>query len=101
MATATAPLLAGSPHDANGGGVSTPQGPALPPVLQKLWNFVMHKTPSFGARVAESLDYEPIQNDLYFGRVRARRGGTRHVYGCERLASHSLHVVYCSLQAVR
>ena len=87
MATATAPLLAGQPAHAADGGAVAAQGPPLPPLLMKLWNFVMHKTPSFGARVAESLDYEPVQNDLYFGRVRARRGGTRHVYGYERTTS--------------
>jgi hypothetical protein len=49
-------------------------------IFSKLWQAFIYKTPSFGSRVAESLDYEPVQNDLYFNRVRARRG-TRHVYG--------------------
>ena len=89
MSSSATPLLAGQhPHVADGGDASS-QGPPLPPLLKKMWNFVMHKTPSFGARVAESLDYEPVQNDLYFGRVRARRGGTRHVYGYERITSFS------------
>lgn len=48
--------------------------------LRRIINTLVAKAPSNGARVAESLDYEPVQNDLYLQHVKERRG-TRHVYG--------------------
>eukprot|EP00892_Ulva_mutabilis_P004714 jgi/Ulvmu1/2614/UM014_0065.1 len=47
---------------------------------RRVLNVLVAKAPSNGARVAESLDYEPVQNDLYLQHVKERRG-TRHVYG--------------------
>jgi hypothetical protein len=62
--------------------------------FQKLVDVVIARAPTNGARVTESLDYEPIQNDLYFQRLKARRG-TRHVYGCARepTSTTSIHIV--------
>jgi len=48
---------------------------------RRLVKALLDKAPSNGARVAESLDYEPVQNDLYLQHIKERRG-TRHVYGC-------------------
>jgi hypothetical protein len=41
---------------------------------------VVGGTPATAARATESLDYEPVQNDLYFQRLKQRRN-TRQVYG--------------------
>lgn len=64
-------------------------------MLNKLWRFIMHKTPSGEGQLSESLDYEPVQNDLYFGRVKARRGGTRRMYGCVHF--HILCSLLCAV----
>ena len=92
MVAAAAPLLPAEganavDESASGHSTARQRNLKVPAALQKLWNFVTYKTPSHGARVAESLDYEPVQNDLYFGRLRHHHGeSTRHVqaYGCER-----------------
>lgn len=49
---------------------------------KKLLDTFVAKQPVKGARVAESLDYEPIQNNIYLERQKKRKG-TRHYYGCE------------------
>jgi hypothetical protein len=50
--------------------------------LRRIYETLVAKAPTFGARVAESLDYEPVQNNLYFERLRARVGVKRY-YGCD------------------
>jgi hypothetical protein len=49
--------------------------------LRRIYETLFAKAPTYGARVAESLDYEPVQNNLYFERLRARVGVKRY-YGC-------------------
>jgi hypothetical protein len=83
MRTANEPLLS-VPEN---GDVSAVPGRHLPPVVRQIWNFIMYKSPKPKAQGCESLDYEPIQNDLSMGRMIARRGGKRRWHGC---------VVYCS-----
>ena len=64
------------------------------PNVRQRWRAVYEtlvaKAPTNGARVAESLDYEPVQNNLYFERLRARRG-KRHYYGCARSKHRAAH----------
>ena len=48
----------------------------------KIYDYFLAKKTVKGARVAESLDYEPVQTKLYFERLRARRA-VRHLYGCD------------------
>ena len=33
-------------------------------------------------RVSESLDYEPIQNKLFYDRMKSRKEGKKKLYGC-------------------
>lgn len=80
LAMSTEPLLDRDVHTdsaQNGATRATPRQSGL----RRLMNTLIAKVPSNGARVAESLDYEPVQNDLYLQHIKERRG-TRHVYGC-------------------
>lgn len=66
------------------GSVQEPLLPAGTPESSQAWAILrsfVRKAPTNGARVSESLDYEPIQNELQISRVRQARA-KRHVYGC-------------------
>jgi hypothetical protein len=79
----TLPLL----EDDNGETVAcTPEGAGRERKWHHFFNSLVAKAPTNGARVAESLDYEPVQNNLYFERLKARKG-KRHYYGCETAPS--------------
>lgn len=67
--------------DSNGeAGTSLAPNGAVRRKWRGLYDTLIAKAPTNGARVAESLDYEPIQNEMYFNRLKARKG-IRHYYG--------------------
>lgn len=51
----------------------TPVGPAVPLTGQALLNKIVGTTVVSNQRVSESLDYEPVQNELFYKRVKAAK----------------------------
>jgi hypothetical protein len=45
-------------------------------------------------RVSESLDYEPVQNKIFYERMKAGKE-KRHLFGWGRALQHAWHLVAC------
>jgi hypothetical protein len=89
----TRPLL----EDDNGENVAWPsEGTGRKRKWRQFFGSFVSKVAANGARVSESLDYEPVQNNMYFERLKARKG-RRQYYGCESATSLTLLLYYPGL----